>query len=424
MRSPNKKVSLIYGAAVVVSTAVGVGMMSLPIVSIGMWFFLSVAVIILTSIYVFAAGSLLLEVNMNYPVGTGFHSMIKDCMGNKYTYLNDAMMIFNGFILLYAYITAGTDTIKIYSELLIGLEASSVLSALLFTAGLGAIICCKPIIISKVSCFLIFIMLCTFTYLLIELGSTVELRNILKKNQSLVDSTTPLLPYVILTLPFFMAAAGYQQIIPMLRNLYRNKPKRVMKSISLGLSIVSSLYILWIFVIMGNQSQSYMIDKVNAGNTNIEGIVALISHNNNELNVLLFFFVQVAVITSFIGVAKGLLDYLSDIMINQWGLAARYPRLLVLAPPFLCSLIFPNGFLIAIGFAGLAGAIWGGIFPAILAQISRKKHANNGYVTFGGKMTPWFTLAYSVLIICSMLLSSFELLPTMPQLQESMTLED
>ncbi|QDO84621.1 hypothetical protein FM037_17130 [Shewanella psychropiezotolerans] len=424
MEYSNNKLSLIYGAAVVVSTAVGVGMMSLPIVSIGMWFLLSVAVVVLTAIYMLAAGSLLLEVNMNYPVGTGFHSMIKDCMGNKPTYFNDAMMIFNGFILLYAYITAGTDTIKVYSEILVGFEINSTLSALLFTAVLGVIICCKPIIISKISCSLIFIMLCTFAYLLIDLGNTVELSNIIDKEQSLFDSTIPLLPYVILTLPFFMAAAGYQQIIPMLRNLYKNKPERVMKSIFLGLSIVSVFYILWMFVIMGNQSQNDMIAKVNAGNTNIEGIVSLIGHNSGELNALLFFFVQVAVITSFIGVAKGLLDYLSDIMINQWGLSDRYPRLLVLAPPLLCSLMFPNGFLIAIGFAGLAGAIWGGIFPAILAQISRKKHASNGYVTFGGKMTPWFTLAYSMLIICSMLLSSFELLPTMPQLQESMTLKD
>ena len=92
MEYSNNKVPLIYGAAVVVSTAVGVGMMSLPIVSIGMWFYLSVTVVILTAIYMLAAGSLLLEVNMNYPAGTGFHSMIKDCMGNNSTYFNDAIV--------------------------------------------------------------------------------------------------------------------------------------------------------------------------------------------------------------------------------------------------------------------------------------------------------------------------------------------
>lgn len=417
MNSPseNKRVSLIYGAAVVVSTAVGVGMMSLPIVSIGMWFFLSVAVVILTSLYMLAAGSLLLEVNMKYPAGTGFHSMIKDCMGKKSVYFNDSMMIFNGFILLYAYITAGTDTVVIYSEIITGFEINSFFSALLFTVALGAIICCKPIIISKISCALIFIMLCTFAYLLMNLGSTVEFNNIIKEDQSIISSTLPLLPYIILTLPFFMAACGYQQIIPMLRNLYENKPDRVIKSIFIGLSIVGLFYILWMYVIMGNQSQSDMINKVSVGNTNIEGIVSLISHNDSELNSLLFFFVQVAVITSFIGVAKGLLDYLSDIMINQWGLTARYPRILVLVPPLVCSLMFPHGFLIAIGFAGLAGAIWGGIFPALLARISRKKHPSDGYITFGGNVTPWLTLAYSLLIICSMLLSSFDLLPTMPQ---------
>ncbi len=273
MKYPNKKVSLIYGAAVVVSTAVGVGMMSLPIVSIGMWFNLSILVVVLTAIYMLIAGSLLLEVNMNYPVGTGFHSMIKDCMGNRSTYFNDAMMIFNSFILLYAYITAGTDTIKVYSELLVNFEINSILSAFLFTAVLGAIICCKPIIIGKVSCLLILVMLCTFAYLLISLGTSVELSNITHQGRPLLDSTISLLPYVILTLPFFMAATGYQQIIPMLRSLYSNKPKRVIKSISLGLATVSIFYILWMFVIMGNQSQSDMINQVSSSNTNIEDIV-------------------------------------------------------------------------------------------------------------------------------------------------------
>ncbi|WP_194165886.1 aromatic amino acid transport family protein [Shewanella sp. YLB-07] len=406
MNSPSetKKVSLIYGAAMVISTAVGAGMMSLPIVSIGMWFFLSVAVIIVTSLYMLATGSMLLEVNMKYPLGTGFHSMIKDCLGEKSVYINDIAMMFNGFVLLYAYITAGTHTVMIYSELFTGFEINASLSALLFTAVLGAVICCKPIIISKVSSVLIFTMLCTFAYILINLGSTVALSNIINHQQSVFSITIPLLPYVILTLPFFLAATGYQQIIPMLRTLYKNKPTKVMKSILLGLSLVSLFYILWMFVIMGNQSQSDMINTVNTENADIEGIVSLISHNNNELSAVLFFFVQVAVITSFIGVAKGLLDYLSDIMINQLNLTPRYPRILVLVPPLVCSLLLPNGFVIAIGFAGLAGAIWSGIVPALLVLASRKKHPDDGFVTYGGIVTPWLILCYSLLIICSMLL--------------------
>jgi tryptophan-specific transport protein len=44
-----QRVPLAYGAAVVASTAIGVGMMSLPLVSLGMWFFLSLVVLTVTA---------------------------------------------------------------------------------------------------------------------------------------------------------------------------------------------------------------------------------------------------------------------------------------------------------------------------------------------------------------------------------------
>lgn len=41
-------------------------------------------------------------------------------------------------------------------------------------------------------------------------------------------------------------------------------------------------------------------------------------------------------------------------------------------PPLLLSLQFPYGFVIAIGYAGLAATIWAAIVPALLAKASRQ----------------------------------------------------
>ncbi|CAG19756.1 Hypothetical tryptophan-specific transport protein [Photobacterium profundum SS9] len=412
--NPEKQVSLMYGVAVVTSTAIGVGMMSLPIVSIGMWFPLSIFVIAITAVYIISAGSLLLEVNMNYPPGTGIHSMVNDLMGGKHAMFNDFMMLFNGFILLYAYITVGTEAVQFYIDKIVGFELNNVLSGLLFTAFFGVIFYTPPLIISRILSVFIGLMVLSFIYIAYSLGINVNLGNILLP--SIENSHSfGLLPFVFITLPFFMAAMGFQQTIPMLRHLYHDNPQRVVRSIFLGITLVSCIYLVWLFVIMGNQSQNSMILQVASGESSLENIVETLSRSE-DIKALMFFFVQVAVVTSFVGVAKGLLDYLMDIFVNHFKLMAVYPKALVILPPLLLSLLFPYGFLIAIGFAGLAGAIWGGIYPALMAQIIRKRIPTDDmeFVTVGGKYTPWFTLLYSFLIIVVMLLELVDFLPKYP----------
>lgn len=409
-----QRVSLMYGAAVVASTAVGVGMMSLPIVGLGMWFFLSLVVLTATAFYVMASGSLLLEVNMKYPIGTGIHSMVRDLLGSKHALVYDCAMIFNGFILLYAYITVGTEAVQFYIGKFADYELNRYLAGLLFAGVFGAILYTIPITISRFLSVFVLLMSLSFVYIVYELSFSVDLNNIVEPAIEHHYSFS-LLPFLFMALPFFMAAMGYQQVIPMLRQLYDDKPRRVIRSIALGLGLVSFLYLVWLLVIMGNQSRDAMILSVSAGKDNIENVVETISQSDN-IKSFLFFFVQMAVLTSFIGVAKGLLDYLTDVLSNHYKLSTRYAKVLVLLLPLTLSLAFPYGFLVAIGFAGLAGAIWAGVYPSLMALVSRKttqekEEIKNDYVTLGGEFTPWLVLVYSFLLILAMLLGLFDLLP-------------
>lgn len=408
-----RQVPLSYGAAVVASTAVGVGMMSLPIVSLGMWFFLSLFVLLTTAIYVIAAGSLLLEVNMRYPIGTGIHTMVHDLLGTRHALLCDFTMIFNGFILLYAYITVGTEAVQFYANQLASFELNRYSAGILFAGVFGAIFYSAPLMISRFLGLFVFVMALSFIYIVYHLSSTVEIEYITLP--SVENSySLKLLPFTLVALPFFMAAMGFQQVIPMLRELYSNKPKRVMKSIILGIVFVSCIYGIWLFVIMANQPREEMILSVTSGKDNIETVVKTISQNESVKS-LMFFFVQIAVLTSFIGVAKGLLDYLTDFASNRYGFSPRYSKLLVLIVPLLLSLAFPYGFLVAIGFAGLAGAVWSGVYPALMALVVRERSSETlpkqSYRAFGGRVTPWFTFGYSTVLIVVMLLGYFELLP-------------
>jgi tryptophan-specific transport protein len=49
------------------------------------------------------------------------------------------------------------------------------------------------------------------------------------------------------------------------------------------------------------------------------------------------------------------------------------------------GLLWPNGFLYAIGYAGLAATIWAAIVPALLARKSRKRFGSPKFRVWGGK---------------------------------------
>lgn len=86
--------------------------------------------------------------------------------------------------------------------------------------------------------------------------------------------------------------------------------------------------------------------------------------------------------------------------------------LVTFLPPTLLALLFPNGFLYAIGFAGLAATVWAAIVPALMAKASRQRFPNNSYRAPGGTFLIVFVILFGVINALAHILSLFNLLPT------------
>ena len=63
------------------------------------------------------------------------------------------------------------------------------------------------------------------------------------------------------------------------------------------------------------------------------------------------------------------------------------------------SLVYPYGFVTAIGYAGLAVSIWMVIIPALLVRASRKKYPKSSYKVFGGNKLIYLVIAFGLLNI-------------------------
>ena len=73
--------SVFGGAMIIGGTIIGAGMFSLPVVMSGAWFFWSVAALVFTWFCMLHSGLMILEANLNYPIGSSFNTVTRDLLG-------------------------------------------------------------------------------------------------------------------------------------------------------------------------------------------------------------------------------------------------------------------------------------------------------------------------------------------------------
>ncbi|PUX31686.1 tryptophan permease, partial [Cronobacter sakazakii] len=228
-----------------------------------------------------------------------------------------------------------------------------------------------------------------------------------------VEASPSYTPYLLMTLPFCLASFGYHGNVPSLMKYYGKAPGVIIRCLVLGTLIALALYIVWLLATMGNIPRPEFIGIAKAGG-NIDVLVGALSDvlNSRTLDVLLIVFSNFAVASSFLGVTLGLFDYLADLFGFDDSPRGRLKTaLLTFLPPMAGGLLWPNGFLYAIGYAGLAATIWAAIVPALLARASRKRFGSPHFRVWGGKGMIALILLFGLGNAVVHLLSSFNLLP-------------
>ncbi|TBL45367.1 tryptophan permease, partial [Klebsiella oxytoca] len=167
------------------------------------------------------------------------------------------------------------------------------------------------------------------------------------------ESHASYLPYALAALPYLLTSFGYHGNIPGLVTYYRNDGQAVMKSLLIGTLISLALYILWQFVVQGNILFEGFKQVIAEGG-NIGNLLAQMRINtaNTSVSFLLDLFSYMALASSFLGVSLGLFDYLADFFkFSNTGTGRLKSAIVTFVPPTILAIIFPAGFLYAIGFA-------------------------------------------------------------------------
>ncbi|ERT14641.1 tryptophan permease [Photorhabdus temperata J3] len=389
-------------------TIIGAGMFSLPVVMSGAWFYWSIAALVFTWFCMLHSGLMILEANLNYRIGSSFGTITKDLLGNGWNIINGITIAFVLYILTYAYISASGSIIQhVMQEM--SIDFSPQLAGFLFAFTVAFIVWLSTKAVSRITSIILGAKILTFFMTFGGLIYNVESAFLF--NTAEINPTY--WPYVLATLPFCLASFGYHGNVPSLMKYYGKEPQKIKKCLFIGTLMALVLYLVWLIGTMGNIPRSGFI-KITEQGGNIDVLVQSLSGglNSATLNLLLTLFSNFAVASSFLGVTLGLFDYLADLFKFDDTKLGRFKTALVtFLPPMVGGMIYPNGFIYAIGFAGLAATVWAAIVPALLARASRKRFGSPAYRVWGGNAMIGLILLFGVLNITAHILSSFNLLP-------------
>lgn len=366
----------IGGALLVGGTAIGAGMLALPVVT-GMGGFLP-AIVIFIICWLFSActGLLLLEVCLWMPNDANIISMAHHLLGPIGKISAWILYLFLFYCLTIAYSAGGGGfVVEIF-----GGKIPHSLGVILFTAVFGTFVYFGTRAVDRIN-FLLMIGLGVSYLIFVVLGIGEIKFEFLKRMQWFAS---------ILALPVMFTSFSYQGIIPSLTSYLDRHPKMVRFAILVGTSLPFIAYIIWEYLILGlvpTEGPHGLLQAEALGYTAVEPLKYVFP--SSPIYLTGQFFSAFALTTSFLGVTLGLLDFLSDgLQLPKVGWKKILLCAIVYVPPVIIAIINPNIFLKALGYAGGIGcALLLGLLPIIMVWVGRyyKEYSTINRQLPGGK---------------------------------------
>jgi tyrosine-specific transport protein len=387
-------------------TLIGGGMLAIPLVSSGVSFLYTALLLICMWMLMLFTGLLFLEVNLAYPFPqTNFSSMASHTLGKMGKILTATSYLILLYSLVAAYVSAGGSLLNQGLQLMqihIPTQIASLLFVLLLGGfvihGIRAVDYLNRLFFSLKALFLLLVLFLSFPKIHISYLSSAQHSG----------------KFLWAAAPIFLCAFGYHILIPVLSQYLNYKKNRIRFVLFLGSFFTLILYLLWLAVTMGAiPRESFLALAEQKGS--VGEFVSLFSNllKSRWIESALLGFANITVTTCFLGVCLGLFDFLADFLKKQ-----KLPKekmqiaLLTFIPPLGFAILFPKGFVFALGNAAIGVAISHVILPAWMVFHLRKKKIASCYQVFGGNLLLGIVFLLGVALILLQLLQDLKALPS------------
>ena len=373
----------------VAGTMIGAGMLAMPLTSAGIGFgFTLVLLLGLWALLTFSA-LLFVELYQTAESDAGIGTLAEQYFGKAGRIIATAVLIIFLYALIAAYISGGGSLLK---DLLPESFGDKV-SVLLFTVIFGSFIVIGTHSVDKINRVLFFVMLAAFAVVLSLMLPEIKFDNLM---------ATPIDNALIISAsPVFFTAFGFHGSILSLNKYLGGNVKALRISILVGSAITLCAYILWQMSTHGLLTQNEFLQILKEDAT-LNGLVkaTLAITGSNIIAGAVKLFSTLALVTSFLGVGLGLLECIEDLLKRSFNISAGRISLglMTFIPPLVFALFYPEGFILALGYAGQMFAFYAVVLPVSLVWKARRTHTNLPYKVWGGNLTLIIVLVLGVII--------------------------
>lgn len=366
MKNPDshKKGSTISAMFLVAGTCIGGGMLALPVATGVNGLLPSIAVMLVCYAAMTSSALLLLEASLWMGDEAHVSTIATKLIGKYIKPIIWLLFLFISYASIVGY-TAGAGLLVVTMfEQYMGLVISREMGVFLFAFVFGTVIYCGNILVGRVNSILFIGMLLAYFGLVFMGVDEIKPEFLLKKKWA----------GSLMSLPLLLTAFSFQTMVPSLTP-YLNKNKTALRrAIIGGTSIAFIIYLIWQIVILG-------IVPADGPNSLKEALIKgepatqfLRAHVQGTWIIpFAEFFAFFAIITSFLGIALGLFDFLSDgLKIKKEGFGKFFLALLLMVPTFIIAIKYERIFLLALDTTGGYGdTILNGLIPVLMVWIGR-----------------------------------------------------
>ena len=359
---------VISGTMLIIGTTIGAGILGIPLLTARAGFWPAIAITVLVWLFMVCTGLLYLESTLWMHQDANILSMTKRFLGRWGRLCSGAVYLFLYYCLMVAYFAVGAPIFGQFVQTIIRFDVGRVGDCFIFVIVFGAVVAFGLKIIDRVNYVLVIGKFLAFAALVGAGLPQIESLRIAPQNWS----------QLLFAAPVLFSAFGFHNVIPSLTS-YFNRNVRVLRlSIWFGTGIPLIIYIVWQWLIIGAVPAGAIqaaLDKglpATAALESLTGMTWIIEAGR--------YFAFFAVITSMLGVAFSMVDFLGDgLKLKRTGYPRMFLTFLTFLPPLLFTLFDPKVFVTAIGFAGGFGeAFLNGILPIALVWVGRYYHKLEG----------------------------------------------
>lgn len=377
VESQPSKSSIFSAMFLVAGTIIGGGMLALPVATGISGFVPSIAMMVICWLAMTSTALLLLEVTLWMEDGVHVSTMTQRILGNWGKVVSWILYLFVCFASVIAYTAEGAVLVSRAIEWVMQVPVSKEIGSIVFLGLFGSVVYLGSTVVGRVNSILFIALVVAYVILVATGFDEVKPSLLVFQNWN----------GIFLAIPLLLTIFSFQTMVPSLAPYLKRHAQSLRWAVVGGTTTTFLIYFIWQSIILGivpvegtnGLAAALMLGKPATPFLEEHVIGKWVATFAN-------YFAFFAIVTSFLGIAMGLFDFLSDgLKIKKVGFGKVFLGLLIVVPSFICATYFEGIFFLALESTGGYGdSILNGMIPVLMVWIGRYKLGYQGSFKVGG----------------------------------------